>query len=69
MAKTTSKVKTEYELRYIVCDGNISAVFTTSTNKAELIDTAKFLSSKENNRIYFIKRVRTDIIFIVGKHK
>ena len=57
--------KTKYELRYCIGDG-LAMRFAYYRNKKEAVEAAKFLSKKENDRRYYVKKVVEQIIFSVG---
>ena len=65
--KKTKKVM--YEVRYVLNEDNISAVFSKHSDKTEAIDAAKFISGKENDRLYFVKQITKEVIFVVGKRR
>jgi hypothetical protein len=62
MPKTKYVCKIKYEVRYQF-DKCFSGCFATYTDKAEAIKTAKFQSKHENNRLYFVKEIKSTIIF------
>ncbi len=60
-----SKIKVMYDVRYFI-DENISASFASYSDKEEARGVAKFMSKKEDDRIYYIKKVTEQVIFFVG---
>ena len=61
------KKKVKYEVRYFITD-NVSDVFVILTDKEKAITEAKYRSSQEDNRIYFVKMITEQVIFFVGEH-
>ncbi len=61
-------IKTNYELRYLVKSSDYisSTRFASYTNKAEAIRTARFMSKKNNHRIYYIRKITGQVIFKIG---
>ncbi len=64
--RKTKKVK--YEVRCLL-DGNISMKESTHTDKTEAIDLAKHESKKENGRMWFVKKIISEVVFVVDKRK
>ena len=62
-SKPIQKIK--YELRYCLPD-NLSMLFANYTDKKECIEQAKFLAKAEN-RIYYVKEIKSKIIFRTDK--
>ena len=61
-----SKAKTRYEVRYFITD-NVTDVVVTLTNREEAVVEARYRSEQEEDRIYFVKRITEQVVFVAGE--
>lgn len=60
------KKKIKYELRCFI-DDNLTMKVETFTDKETAVESAEYESKHDDDRIYFVKKITEQMVFIIGK--